>query len=184
MARNAHQISSEGGTAGQDNEKMKREDRCGQVHFNLYGRSDKANAFDNQNADFQEGYAWGIETFAYHSKNVLDAEIEFRGEFKLTHNGFSEFKRGFWAARSRWLRLESRSADYQEIHFNDTFLSNHSRLLDNSCPDLPPAQPAGERDQLYARRVFGRNHPFGAMELRRIKEISYNNPRWGRIVFR
>jgi hypothetical protein len=89
------------GQLEQDNEKMKRTDHCGQVHWNLYKKSDKANAFDNQNADFQEGYAWGIETFAYHSQNVLDAEIEFRGEFKLTDNGFSEFKRGFFAARSQ-----------------------------------------------------------------------------------
>ena len=34
-------------------------------------------------------------------RRVLKAEIDFRGEFKLTDNGFSEFKRGFWAARSQ-----------------------------------------------------------------------------------
>ena len=77
------------------------EDHCGKIHKEKYGKSDKANASENQNADFQEGYAWGIETFAYHSITVLKAEIEFRGEFKLTDNGFSEFERGFWAARSQ-----------------------------------------------------------------------------------
>ena len=42
---------------------MKREDYCGNTHRKYYNKSDKANAVENQNSDFQEGYAWGI-TFA------------------------------------------------------------------------------------------------------------------------
>jgi hypothetical protein len=80
---------------------MKREDHCGNSHRQFYNKPDKANAVENQNADFQEGYAWDIETFAYHAETVLKAEIEFRGEFNLTDNAFTEFKRGFWAARSQ-----------------------------------------------------------------------------------
>jgi hypothetical protein len=78
-----------------------REDHCGNVHRKYYGKSDKANAPENQNADFQSGYAWGIETFAYDADKALKAEIELRGEFKLTVNGFDEFKRGFWSARTQ-----------------------------------------------------------------------------------
>jgi hypothetical protein len=74
-------------------------DYSGERHRQKYGRSDKANAFDNQNSDWREGYDWGVETFAYDSNKILNAEIELRGEFKLTGNGFSEWKRGFWAAR-------------------------------------------------------------------------------------
>lgn len=80
---------------------MKYDDKCGEIHRQQYGRSDKANACDNQNADFQEGYAWGIETFAYNSDKVLKAEIDFRGEFHLTASGFAEWKRGFWSARNQ-----------------------------------------------------------------------------------
>jgi hypothetical protein len=78
-----------------------KEDHCGNIHRQLHGRSDKANAIDNQNADFQEGYAWGRETFAYNGELVLKAEIAFRAEFNLSANGFNEFKRGFWAARTQ-----------------------------------------------------------------------------------
>ena len=50
---------------------MKHTDHCGNIHWNHYGKSDKVNAFDNQNADFQEGYAWGVETYAYDAQVVL-----------------------------------------------------------------------------------------------------------------
>jgi hypothetical protein len=76
-----------------------KEDHCGNVHRQYYGRSDKANAWENQNADFQAGYAWGIETFAYGSDKVITGELDFRAEFRLSTNGFSEWKRGLWAAR-------------------------------------------------------------------------------------
>ena len=80
---------------------MKYEDHPGNIHRQHYNKSDKANALENNNADFREGYDWGIKTFAYNAKVVLKAEIEFRGEFGVTGNGFSEFKRGFWAARTQ-----------------------------------------------------------------------------------
>ena len=86
----------------QDNGKMN-EDHCGKLHQEQYGKSDKANASENQNADCRKAMPGAIETFAYHSNTVLNAEIEFRGEFKLTDNGFSEFERGFWAARLQML---------------------------------------------------------------------------------
>lgn len=80
---------------------MKHEDHCEAVHRKLYGKSDKANAFENQNADFREGYDWGIQTFAYDAEKVLKAELDFRAEFKMTGRGFNEWKRGFWSARSQ-----------------------------------------------------------------------------------
>jgi hypothetical protein len=128
----------------------------------------------------------GDRDLAYNAEKVINAEIDFRDEFKLTTNGFSEWKRGFWAAPltngSSWNQEAPDTWRSLRVKQDDTFLPNRFRLLHNSCPDLPPAQPAGERDQLYARGVFGRNHPFCSMQIRRIKEISYNNPRWGRIV--
>ena len=52
------------------------EDYPGKIHRQQYGRSDKANAPENQNADWQEGYAWGIETFAYDPTLILQAELK------------------------------------------------------------------------------------------------------------
>ena len=78
---------------------MKREDSCEKIHQQQYGKSDKANAACNQNPDFQEGYAWGIETFAFQAEMILKAEIAFRSEFTVGPEGFEEWKRGLFAAR-------------------------------------------------------------------------------------
>jgi hypothetical protein len=39
-----------------------REDTAGRIHRDQYGRSDKVNAPQNQNREFQEGYRAGVDT--------------------------------------------------------------------------------------------------------------------------
>jgi hypothetical protein len=80
---------------------MKYIDDCGQIHRKRYGKSDKANASENRNSDFQGGYAWGVETYACDARKVILAEAGFREKFDLTRAGFEEWKRGLWAARAQ-----------------------------------------------------------------------------------
>lgn len=77
-------------------------DRVGEHHFKLYGKSDKANARGNQNAEFQAGYAWGVRSFAYDCEKIIEEEHALRKKVNGDRqNGFAEWKRGFWAARSQ-----------------------------------------------------------------------------------
>ena len=46
-------------------------DTAGRVNRKRYGRSDKANARENRNPEFQEGYAKGIESLAYDPLGLL-----------------------------------------------------------------------------------------------------------------
>ena len=48
-----------------------KEDVAGNVHRKLYGMSDKINAPENQNREFQEGYRVGAGSMAYSAELVL-----------------------------------------------------------------------------------------------------------------
>jgi hypothetical protein len=48
---------------------------------------------------------------------VLKAELDLRDEFKLTANGFNEWKRGWWAARSQMTAAGVRKRKLQGDQF-------------------------------------------------------------------
>jgi len=78
------------------------EDTAGQVHFKLYGLSDKLNAKCNKNEEFRAGYWQGVYTVGYDAKAVIADEYALRKETKdALDSNFEEWKRGFWAARSQ-----------------------------------------------------------------------------------
>ena len=86
-----------------------KEDVAGDVHRKLYGMSDKINAPENQNREFQEGYGVGASSMAYSAELVLKEEFKLRIEVSDDLcDGFDEWKRGFWAARSQCIRFVSR----------------------------------------------------------------------------
>jgi hypothetical protein len=71
------------------------------IHRTLYDKSDKANAQENRNSQFQAGYEHGISENEG-GTDLIAAEYERRNEpgvetveFAL----FREWKRGFWAGR-------------------------------------------------------------------------------------
>jgi hypothetical protein len=79
-----------------------REDTAGQVHRKLYGKSDKANAIENRNNEFQEGYAMAVRSLGEDASKVIEAEGRLRQEVgDDMGSGFAEWVRGFWAARSQ-----------------------------------------------------------------------------------
>ena len=78
-----------------------KEDVAGNVHRKLYGMSDKINAPENQNREFQEGYRVGASSMAYSAELVLKEEFILRIEVDDDlDKGFNEWQRGFWAARA------------------------------------------------------------------------------------
>jgi hypothetical protein len=82
--------------------KEMKEDVAGNVHRKLYGMSDKINAPENQNREFQEGYRVGASSMAYSAELVLKEEFILRIEVDDDlDKGFDEWQRGFWAARSQ-----------------------------------------------------------------------------------
>ena len=79
-----------------------KEDVAGNVHRKLYGMSDKINAPENQNREFQEGYRVGASSMAYSAELVLKEEFILRIEVDDDlDKGFNEWQRGFCAARSQ-----------------------------------------------------------------------------------
>ena len=79
-----------------------KENVAGNVHRKLYGVSDKINAPENQDREFQEGYRVGASSMAYSAELVLKEEFILR--IKVDDDldkGFDEWQRGFWAARSQ-----------------------------------------------------------------------------------
>ena len=81
-------------------------DPAGHVHRKRYGRSDKANARENRNPEFQEGYAKGIDSLAYNPIKIVAAERQIRaqvGDDRRT--GFDEWQRGLWASRSQFAAM-------------------------------------------------------------------------------
>jgi hypothetical protein len=79
-----------------------KEDRAGQVHWKLYGKSDKLNATENKNEEFRAGYWRAVESLGYNAHDVITEEHALRAEIgdDLGSN-FQEWVRGFWAARSQ-----------------------------------------------------------------------------------
>lgn len=60
----------------------------------LYGRSDKANAIENQSAEWQAGYKHG--STSQDGGESINAEFARRG--CVMSDGFREWKKGMWAA--------------------------------------------------------------------------------------
>lgn len=73
-------------------------DIAGNIHRGIYGKSDKANASENQSEEFQTGFAIGKEN----DPAYITAEYWRRGEpipDTPEFAQFEEWKRGFWAGR-------------------------------------------------------------------------------------
>lgn len=78
------------------------EDIAGNVHMKFYGKSDKLNAYENQNTEFRTGYWRGVETLGSDAKVLIEEEHAMRKEVgDDLREGFEEWKRGLWASRSQ-----------------------------------------------------------------------------------
>jgi hypothetical protein len=81
-----------------------KEDTPGKTHRERYGKSDKVNAVENRNNEFQDGYAMGVQTFGEDACAVIEEEEQLRKEVgDDLRSGFAEWQRGFSAARSQLL---------------------------------------------------------------------------------
>jgi hypothetical protein len=81
-------------------------DPAGKLHLKFYNRSDKANARSNQNAEWQEGFAIGVETVKHDARSVIDDEQAVRKQVGDDQGaGFAEWKRGFLAARGQFVAM-------------------------------------------------------------------------------
>lgn len=76
--------------------------------LSLYGKTDKANASENDNPDFKAGYQRGLGT----DESGIDAisdEWQKRGQPERGEalEKFCEWKRGYWASRmaKAWYRI-------------------------------------------------------------------------------
>jgi hypothetical protein len=79
-----------------------KEDTPGKIHRERYGKSDKVNAVQNRNNEFQEGYAMGVQSFGEDAFTVIEEEEQLRREVgDDLRSGFAEWQRGFAAARSQ-----------------------------------------------------------------------------------
>ena len=87
----------------------KKPDTAGSVHRKLYGKSDKANARENQGREFQDGYRTGANSVGYGAMSVIKEELHLRVEVgDDLMEGFDEWKRGFWSARSQLILCPKR----------------------------------------------------------------------------
>ena len=57
-----------------------REDTAGRVHREKYGKSDKLNAPENQNREFQDGYSTGVDSLGFDARKVIEQEFLLRVE--------------------------------------------------------------------------------------------------------
>jgi hypothetical protein len=79
-----------------------REDTAGRVHREKYGKSDKLNAPENQNPEFQDGYRTGVDSLGFDARKVIEEEFRLRVEVNDDlGKGFEEWSRGLGAARSQ-----------------------------------------------------------------------------------
>jgi hypothetical protein len=86
--------------AEQCHDSRMQEDHAGRSHPDKYGRSDKVNAPENQNREFQDGYRAGAGSMAYRTEQIIEEELMLRVEVSDDPcDGFDEWQRGFWAAR-------------------------------------------------------------------------------------
>jgi hypothetical protein len=75
---------------------------AGDVHFRYYGKSDKMNARENQNREFQDGYSAGVDSLGFDACKVIEEELNLRVEVQDDlGDGAREWVRGSWAARSQ-----------------------------------------------------------------------------------
>lgn len=63
----------------------------------FHGKSDRANARENQNEDFQSGFAFGRDFNGDRMKAITSEWIK-RGKPHSREEGFAEWKRGMFAA--------------------------------------------------------------------------------------
>jgi hypothetical protein len=76
------------------------EDIAGRIHRDEYGLSDKLNAPENQNHEFQDGYRAGVETLGHDAVKMINEEGHLREEVgDDLGEKMREWVRGFWAAR-------------------------------------------------------------------------------------
>lgn len=69
------------------------------LHHTVYGRSDKANAPENCNAEFQDGYNTGRDFIGDGLDRII---VEAIGRGQQTDSPeLAEWKRGFYAARTQ-----------------------------------------------------------------------------------
>ena len=86
-----------------------KEDLAGNVHRKLYCMTDRINAPENRNREFQDGYRAGASSMAYRAEQVLKEKLILRIELNDDlDRGFDEWQRGFWAARSQSILFVSR----------------------------------------------------------------------------
>lgn len=84
-------------------------DHAGKTHRNMYGKSDKLNSPDNSNREFQEGYRVGANSMCHDAEQVINEEFHLRVEVgDDLCEGFDEWKRGFWGARSQCILFVSK----------------------------------------------------------------------------
>ena len=77
-----------------------KEDTAGRIHRDQYGRSDKVNAPENQNREFQNGYRAGVETLGLDAVKMINEEGHLREEVgDDLGEKMAEWVRRFWAAR-------------------------------------------------------------------------------------
>ncbi len=78
-------------------------DLAANIHLGIYGKCDKANSPENSNADFQLGFAAGMESAPTSSvTELIPPEWERRGRPDIGTDEFEKFrewKRGLQAAR-------------------------------------------------------------------------------------
>jgi hypothetical protein len=99
-----------------------REDIAGNVHFKYYGKSDKLNASENQNREFQDGFSAGADSLGFDAREVIEEEFSLRNEIgDDLGKGFEEWERGFWAARSQLA-----AADVKKRPKYGKYLGEHS----------------------------------------------------------
>jgi hypothetical protein len=86
-----------------------REDTAARVHREKYGKSDKRNAPENQNPEFQDGYRTGVDSLGFDARKVIEEEFLLRVEVDDDlGKGFEEWKRGFWAARNQLILIHEK----------------------------------------------------------------------------
>jgi hypothetical protein len=88
-----------------------KDDTAGRIHYNIYGKSDKANAVGNRNNEFQDGYATGVQSLGCEAHKVIEEEKHLRKEVGVDlGSGFAEWQRGLRAARSQMAAAGIRKA--------------------------------------------------------------------------
>jgi hypothetical protein len=99
-----------------------REDTAGRVHREKYGKSDKLNAPENQNREFQDGYSTGVDSLGFDARKVIEEEFLLRVEVDDDlGKGFEEWKRGLLAARSQLIVIhEKKKANAKSAKKSDS----------------------------------------------------------------